>query len=63
MCLRVNESRVKSSYYHYHTTLSSHEFGVFNALGGSVDKSSPTFFVFVCLCPRNSIAIFHIEIK
>ena len=52
MCLRLNESRVKSSYYHYHTTLSSHEFGVFNALGGSVDKISPTFFVFVfvCLC-------------
>ena len=52
MCLRVHESRVKSSYYHYHTTLSSHEFAVFNALGGSVDKISPTFFVFVfvCLC-------------
>ena len=50
MCLRVHESRVKSSYYHYHTTLSSHEFAVFNALGGSVDKISPTFFVFFCLC-------------
>ena len=52
MCLRVHESRVKSSYYHYHTTLSSHEFAVFNALGGSVNKISPTFFVFVfvCLC-------------
>ena len=43
------------SHYRYHTTLSSHEFAVFNMLtdSRSVDKSSPSFFfvmlLFVCV--------------
>ena len=43
------------SHYRYHTTLSSHEFAVFNMLtdSRSVDKSSPAFFfvmlLFVCV--------------
>ena len=40
---------VKSSYYHYPTTLSSREFAIFNALTDSVDKISPTSFVFILL--------------
>ena len=50
MCLRVLESRVKSSYYHYHTTLSSHEFAVFNALGPQLIKLVLlSLFLFVCV--------------
>ena len=42
---------VRSSYYHYRTTLSSHEFAVFNMLtdSRSVDKSSPAFFFVMLL--------------
>ena len=49
MCLAVNESRVRWSYYHYHSTISNHEFAVFNALRDSVDKISPSLFVFMLL--------------
>ena len=60
MCLAVNESRVKSSYYYYHTTrLSSLIFAVFNLLTSSVDKISPTFFVFMLL----AVCVFAILVR
>ena len=61
---------MKSSHYHYHTTLLSHEFADFNVLTDSVDKSSSAFFVFMLLfvcvliiSVRNLIAIFYVKIK